>query len=117
RSTFSWSFGQQMGYSSGPGKIEAVKNWKAPSTPSKIRQLLVLAGYYRCFIKNFSRIAQPLILLTQKDNKFDWGKEQEKAFQTVKDAFCSALILALPDGPDDFVVYCDAPPKALDACR
>ncbi|GJR25691.1 hypothetical protein Tco_1101923 [Tanacetum coccineum] len=48
-------------------------------------------------------IEQPLTLLTQKDKSFDWGEEQEKAFQTLKDALCSAPILALPDGPDDFV--------------
>ncbi|GKA32518.1 hypothetical protein Tco_0718885 [Tanacetum coccineum] len=51
------------------------------------------------------QIAQPLTLLTQKDKSFDWGEEQEKAFQTLKDALCSAPILALPDGPDDFVVH------------
>ncbi|GJU93365.1 putative reverse transcriptase domain-containing protein [Tanacetum coccineum] len=67
-----------------------------------------LYRYYRRFIKNFSRIAQPLTLLTQKDKKFDCGEEQEKSFQTLKDARCSALILTLPDGPADFVVYCDA---------
>nr|GEV13669.1 ent-kaur-16-ene synthase, chloroplastic-like [Tanacetum cinerariifolium] len=46
-------------------------------------------GYYRCFIENFSRITQPLTLLTQKDKKFDWGEEHEKSFQTLKDAMCS----------------------------
>ncbi|GJY58754.1 putative reverse transcriptase domain-containing protein [Tanacetum coccineum] len=53
------------------------------------------------------RIEQPLTLLTQKDKSFDWGEEQEKAFQTLKDTMCSAPILALPEGPDDFVVYYD----------
>nr|GEY80610.1 putative reverse transcriptase domain-containing protein [Tanacetum cinerariifolium] len=90
-----------------PNKIKVVKNWKAPITPSKIHQFLGLAGYYRRFIKNFSRIAQPLTLLTQKDKKFDWGEQQKRAFQTLKDALCSSPILALLDGSDDFVVYCD----------
>ncbi|GKA71916.1 putative reverse transcriptase domain-containing protein [Tanacetum coccineum] len=72
-----------------------------------------LAGYYRRFIKNFSRIAQPLTLLTQKDKKFDWGEEQEKDFQTLKDALCSALMLTLPDRSDDFMVYCDASRQGL----
>nr|GEY39668.1 putative reverse transcriptase domain-containing protein [Tanacetum cinerariifolium] len=61
-------------------------------------------------------IAQPLTLLTQKDKKFDWSEEQEKDFQTLKDALCSAPILALPDGPDDFVVYCEASRQGL-GCR
>ncbi|GKB72003.1 putative reverse transcriptase domain-containing protein [Tanacetum coccineum] len=49
-----------------PSKIEAVKNWKAPRTPSEVRSFLGLAGYYRRFIKNFSKIAKPLTVLTQK---------------------------------------------------
>ncbi|GJS97946.1 putative reverse transcriptase domain-containing protein [Tanacetum coccineum] len=91
-----------------PSKIEAVNNWKAPRSPTKIRSFLGLVGYYRRFITNFSTIAKPLISLTQKDKKFDWGAEQEKAFQTLKEKLCNALILTLPDGPDDFMIYCDA---------
>ncbi|GJS26644.1 putative nucleotidyltransferase, ribonuclease H [Tanacetum coccineum] len=67
-----------------------------------------LAGYYRRFIVNFLKIAKPLSLLTQKNKKFEWGDEQEIAFQTLKDMLCDAPILALPEGADDFVVYCDA---------
>ncbi|GJT18998.1 putative reverse transcriptase domain-containing protein [Tanacetum coccineum] len=91
-----------------PSKIKAVKNWKPPKTPTEIRSFLGLAGYYRRFIANFSRIAKPLTLLTQKNKKFEWGDKQENAFQTLKDMLCDALILALPEGTDDFVVYCDA---------
>ncbi|GJZ78527.1 putative nucleotidyltransferase, ribonuclease H [Tanacetum coccineum] len=61
-----------------PSKIEVVKNWKAPRT------------------------------LTKKSKTFNWGEEQELAFQTLKDKLCNAPVLALPDGPKDFVVYCDA---------
>nr|GFB07780.1 putative reverse transcriptase domain-containing protein [Tanacetum cinerariifolium] len=53
-------------------------------------------------------IAKPLTLLTHKNKKFEWGDEQENAFQTLKDMLCDAPILALPKGADDFVVYCDA---------
>ncbi|GJT51475.1 putative reverse transcriptase domain-containing protein [Tanacetum coccineum] len=91
-----------------PSKIEAVKNWKAPRRPSEVRSFLGLAGYYRKFIKNFSKIAKSLTILTQKCKTFDWGEEQELAFQTLKDKLCNALVLALLDGPKDFVVYCDA---------
>ncbi|GJT65005.1 putative nucleotidyltransferase, ribonuclease H [Tanacetum coccineum] len=91
-----------------PSKIEAVKNWKAPKTPIKVCSFLGLAGYYRRFIKNFSKIAKSLTILTQKCKTFDWGEEQELAFQTLKDKLCNAPVLALPDGPEDFVVYCDA---------
>ncbi|GJY79360.1 retrovirus-related pol polyprotein from transposon TNT 1-94 [Tanacetum coccineum] len=91
-----------------PSKIEVVKNWKPLKTPTEIRSFLGLAGYYRRFIANFSNIAKPLTLLTQKEKKFEWGDKQENAFQTLKDMLCDALILALPKGIDDFVVYCDA---------
>ncbi|KAK1424203.1 hypothetical protein QVD17_19524 [Tagetes erecta] len=96
-----------------PSKIEAVKKWEAPRTPTEIRQFLGLAGYYRRFIKNFSKVAQPLTLLTRKYQKFVWGEEQEEAFQTLKDKLCHAPILALPEGTDDFVVYCDASHQGL----
>ncbi|GKB37481.1 hypothetical protein Tco_0882423 [Tanacetum coccineum] len=66
-------------------KIEAVKNWKVPKTPSGIRSFLGLAGYYRRFIANFFKIAKPLTSLTQKNQKYEWVKEQEEAFQTLKD--------------------------------
>ncbi|GJX94775.1 putative reverse transcriptase domain-containing protein [Tanacetum coccineum] len=63
-----------------------------------------LAGYYRRFIENFSKIAKSLTILTQKSKTFDWGEEQELAFQTLKDKLCNAPVLALPDGPKYFVV-------------
>ncbi|GJS34248.1 putative nucleotidyltransferase, ribonuclease H [Tanacetum coccineum] len=96
-----------------PSKIEAVKNWKVPKTPSEIRSFLGLAGYYRRFIANFSKIAKPLTSLTQKNQKYEWGKEQEEAFQTLKDNLCNAPILSLPDGSEEFVVYCDASNQGL----
>ncbi|GKB91901.1 putative nucleotidyltransferase, ribonuclease H, partial [Tanacetum coccineum] len=89
-------------------KIEVVKNLKAPRTPSEVRSFLGLAGYYRRFIENFSKIAKSLTILTQKCKTFDWGKEHELTFQTLKDKLCNAPVLALPDGPEDFMVYCDA---------
>ncbi|GKA86285.1 putative reverse transcriptase domain-containing protein, partial [Tanacetum coccineum] len=91
-----------------PSKIKAVKNWEALRTPSEVRSFPGLAGYYHRFIENFSKIAKSLTILTQKSRTFDWGEEQEKAFQTLKDKLCNAPALALPDGLKDFVVYCDA---------
>ncbi|GKD22506.1 putative reverse transcriptase domain-containing protein [Tanacetum coccineum] len=96
-----------------PSKIEAVKNWKAPTTPSEIRSFLRLAGYYRRFIANFSKIAKPLTSLTQKNKKYEWGAEQEEAFQTLKDNLCNAPILSLLDGIEDFIVYCDTSNQGL----
>ncbi|GKC66988.1 putative reverse transcriptase domain-containing protein [Tanacetum coccineum] len=88
-----------------PSKIESVNNWEAPRTLTEVRLFLGLAGYYRRFIKDFSKIAKSLTILTNKCKTFDWGEEQELAFQTLKDKLCNAPVLALPDGPEDFVVY------------
>ncbi|GJR29568.1 putative ribonuclease H-like domain-containing protein [Tanacetum coccineum] len=96
-----------------PSKIKAVKNWKAPKTPSEVRSFLGLVGYYHRFIKNFSKRAKSLTILTQKCKTLNWGKEQELTFQTLKDKLCNAPVLALPDRPEDFVVYCDAPGLGL----
>ncbi|GJW87640.1 retrotransposon protein, putative, ty3-gypsy subclass [Tanacetum coccineum] len=98
-----------------PAKIEAVKNWTSPTTPTEIHQFLGLAGYYRRFIKDFSKIAKSLTELTQKNNKYIWGEDQKTAFQLLKQKLCKAPILALPEGNDDFVVYCDASHQGLGA--
>nr|GEX70617.1 putative reverse transcriptase domain-containing protein [Tanacetum cinerariifolium] len=87
----------------------------SPTTPTEIRQFLGLAGYYHRFIKDFSKIAKSLTILTQKDKKFVWGEDQEMAFQILKQKLYEALILALPEGNDDFVIYCDASIQGLGA--
>ncbi|GJW84499.1 putative reverse transcriptase domain-containing protein [Tanacetum coccineum] len=91
-----------------PAKIKAIKSWDTPMTPTEVRQFLRLAGYYRRFIKGFSLISKPLTKLTKKNKKNEWGKKEEEAFQTLKQKLYSAPILALPEGTEDFVVYCDA---------
>nr|GEU33640.1 reverse transcriptase domain-containing protein [Tanacetum cinerariifolium] len=97
-----------------PAKIKAIKNWTAPTTPTEVRQFLGLAGYYRRFIQEFSLISKPLTKLTQKNKPYMWGDDKEEAFQTLKLKLCSAPILSLPEGSEDFVVYCDA---SLKGCR
>ncbi|GKD84455.1 putative reverse transcriptase domain-containing protein [Tanacetum coccineum] len=98
-----------------PAKIESIKDWASPKTPTEIRQFLGLAGYYRRFIEGFSKIARPMTKLTQKSVEFDCGEKEETAFQTLKQKLCSAPILALPEGSENFVVYCDASHKGLGA--
>ncbi|GJZ89076.1 putative reverse transcriptase domain-containing protein [Tanacetum coccineum] len=75
-----------------PAKIKAIRNWAAPMTPT-----------------------EPLTKLTQKDKKYEWGKEEDEAFQLLKQKLYSALILALPEGTKDFMVYCDASLKGYRA--
>ncbi|GJQ89777.1 reverse transcriptase domain-containing protein [Tanacetum coccineum] len=98
-----------------PAKIESVKDWASPKSATEIRQFLGLAGYYRRFIEGFSKIAKPMTKLTQKNVKFDWGEKEEAAFQLIKQKLCSAPILALPKGSENFIVYCDASHKGLGA--
>nr|GEW38182.1 putative reverse transcriptase domain-containing protein [Tanacetum cinerariifolium] len=96
-------------------KIESIKDWASPKTPTEIRQFLGLASYYRRFIEGFSKIAKPMTKLTQKSVKFDWTEKAEVAFQLLKQFLCSAPILALPEGSENFVVYCDVSCKGLGA--
>nr|GEY46976.1 putative reverse transcriptase domain-containing protein [Tanacetum cinerariifolium] len=98
---------------SNPAKIESVKDWASPKTPTEIRQFLGLDGYYWRFIEGFSKNAKSMTKLTQKGIKYDWGEKEKNAFQLSKQKLCSAPILALPEGSEDFVVYCDASHKGL----
>ncbi|GJR89975.1 retrovirus-related pol polyprotein from transposon 17.6 [Tanacetum coccineum] len=72
-------------------------------------------GHYEFqrFIKGFLKIANPLTEITQKKKKYTWGENQELTFQLLKQKLCEAPILALPEGNDDFVVYCDASHQGL----
>nr|GFA35587.1 putative reverse transcriptase domain-containing protein [Tanacetum cinerariifolium] len=96
-----------------PAKIDSIKDWASPKTPMEIRQFLGLAGYYRRFNEGFSKIAKPMTKMTQKKVIFDWGDKKEAAFQLLKHKLCSEPILALPEGAEDFVAYCDASHKGL----
>ncbi|GJT68191.1 putative reverse transcriptase domain-containing protein [Tanacetum coccineum] len=98
-----------------PAKIESIKDWASPKTPTEIRQFLGLAGYYRRFIEGFLKISKSMTKLTQKGVKFDWGEKEENAFQLIKQKLCSAPILDLPEGSEDFVIYCDVSHKGLGA--
>jgi hypothetical protein len=78
-----------------------------------IRSFLRLAGYYRRFIENFSKIAKPMTNLLKKTNEFEWTPECEHSFQTLKHKLTTTPVLALPDIQKDFVVYCDASRQGL----
>nr|GFA86355.1 putative reverse transcriptase domain-containing protein [Tanacetum cinerariifolium] len=100
-----------------PAKIESIKDWVSPKSPTKIHQFLGLAGYYQRFIKGFSKIAKLMTKLTQKKIKFECGDKQEATFQLLKQKLCSAPIMALPEGSEDFVAYCDASIKVVFALK
>nr|GEW62842.1 retrotransposon protein, putative, Ty3-gypsy subclass [Tanacetum cinerariifolium] len=88
---------------------------KEELTRKNIKNTLGLAGYYRRFIKRLSKIAKTVTKLIQTKIKFEWGDKQEATFQLLKQKLCSVPILALPEGSEDFIVYCDASNKGLGA--
>ena len=96
------------GISVDPSKIQDVLNWKTPESVSEIRSFLGLAGYYRRFVPDFSKIARPMTELLKKGVRFNWDDKCEQAFQTLRRLLTSAPVLAQPDITRPFDVYCDA---------
>ncbi|WVZ53874.1 hypothetical protein U9M48_004762 [Paspalum notatum var. saurae] len=90
-----------------PSKVSIVTNWKVPEIPKEVRGFLGLAGYYRRFIVNFSRIAKPMTSLLEKDAEFRWTDVQQAAFDKLKKRLATAPVLTLPDQQKKFIVYCD----------
>jgi hypothetical protein len=77
-----------------PSKVQEVLDWKSPRSMTQICGFLGLAGHYRRFIPNFSKIAKPMTKLLEKDTKFVWSKGCEEAFLTLKKLLTTAPVLA-----------------------
>ena len=88
--------------------MEDILNWKPPTTVHQVRSFMGMAGYYRRFIPDFSRISKPITELLKNSVKFVWSPDCEKAFQTLKKLLTTAPVLAQPDIEKPFDVYCDA---------
>ena len=96
-----------------PQKIEAIVDWKPPTNVTKVRSFLGLAGYYRKFIKGFSKIATPLTKLTRKEEKFILSEAYQNSFDELKQRLTIAPVLTLSSGSEGFKVYCDASRQGL----
>src|SRR4051812_19917100 len=96
-----------------PSKVSTVTEWETPASVGDIRSFLGLAGYYRRFIENFSKLAKPMTELLKKENKFVWSEACETSFQELKERLVTAPVLCLPDIHKDFQVYCDASHRGL----
>ena len=96
------------GVSVGLEKVEAVMSWERSKSVFEICTFLGLVGYYKRFIKDFSRLATPMMRLTQKEVKFDWDDRCEEAFQELKRRLTTAPILIVPDRGQGYTMYCDA---------
>ena len=96
-----------------PQKVEAVINWKVPTTVTEVRSFLGMAGYYRRFVEGFSIIAGPMTKLLRKNAPFIWSEECQKSFEELKHRLTTAPILTIPTGTGGFVVYSDASQQGL----
>ena len=87
-----------------PAKIEAIRGWTRPTSPTEIRSFVGLAGYYRRFVQSFSTIAASLTRLTRQDVSFQWSDECEQSFQKLKILLTSTPVLTLPEEGVDFTL-------------
>ena len=96
-------------------KIELISKLPSPMNVKIVRQFLGHAGFYRRFIKNFSKIAKPLYKLLEKDAKFIWDEDCQKSFEELKANFTTAPIVKAPNWKLPFEVMCDASDLAIGA--
>ena len=97
-----------------PSTTHAIQKMNPPTTPKQVRAFLGLVGYYRKFMRGFTKIAKPLTLLTRQQVKFDWTPEHQEPFIHLKEAIVQAPILHYPNPNKTYIVYTDA---SNDACR
>jgi hypothetical protein len=95
-----------------PKNIESMQDWMHPKTLKSLRGFLGLTGYYRKFVKNYEKIAAPLMALL-KNKSFTWTPITAQAFQTLKMAMCTTPVLALPNFTKTFMLECDASGKGI----
>ena len=87
----------------------------SPITVKGIRSFLGHTGFYRRFIKDFSKISRPLCRLLEKDENFDFDESCRSAFEEIKSRFVSAFIMLTPDWNNEFEIMCDASDYAMGA--
>jgi hypothetical protein len=96
-----------------PSKVKDILEWKSPTTVHQVQSFLGLAGYYRQFIPDFSKLVKPITSLLKNDTKFNWYSRCNEAFEQLKVLLTTAPVLAQPDIEKSFDVYCDASGSGL----
>jgi transposase InsO family protein len=111
-----------------PSKTEVIRDWPTPKTPEEVRRFLGFAGYYRKFVRDFSRIAAPLSVLMPTPAKktrgkrparpqkpWTWGEAEQKSFDTLKAALTTPPVLGYADFTQPFLLHTDASVQGLGA--
>lgn len=98
-----------------PAKTEPIKSFPTPKDKKAVRSFLGIGSYYRRFIRNFARISEPLQRLVPESAKFEWGEQEQIAFETIKSALIDAAMMAHPRPGDPFIIDCDASSTGLGA--
>lgn len=100
-----------------PSKVAAVLRWPVPKSIKAVRGFLGLTGYYRRFIRNYGKIAQPLTTLFKNKSVsiFCWTREVDASFRELQQALVTAPVLSMPDFSKTFVIECDASGSGLGA--
>jgi hypothetical protein len=91
-----------------PAKVKEIVAWSIPTTVTKVRSFLGLAGYYQRFIEGFSKIAKPMTSLLEKGREFKWDEKCQESFDQLKERLMSPPVLIMPDLHKGFDIYCDA---------
>ena len=101
------------GVSVDPIKVEAVTKWERPTTITSVLSFLGLAGYYRWFVQDSTRIASPLTQLMRKGVSFIWNDACEASFQNQRERLVTVQVLIVPESSEGYVIYSDASMKGL----
>jgi hypothetical protein len=96
-----------------PSKVKDILEWKPPTTVHQVQSFLGLAGYYRRFIPDFSKLVKPITSLLKNETKFNWSSKCNEDFEQLKVLLTTAPVLAQPDIEKPFDVYCDASGSGL----
>ena len=103
------------GIETDPEKIRALMEWPVPTSVTEVRSFLGLASYYRRFVRDFSKLAKPMNVLTQKNHRFEWTDEAQRSFEALKAALTSPPILAMPNDDGEFTLDTDASNDSIGA--
>ena len=108
------------GVKADPKKLESVESWEKPKGPKEIRSFLGFCSYYRDFLPDYSRVSNPMQILShwtpgKRKEAFPWGKEQDESFRAVKALFRDTPVLRYPTAEDHFILDTDASNESIGA--